>query len=80
MEKYGAYLITMYYAFHMLTKGFLTVDEFRQFFEEMNTKYGYEEGRILYQSKLDIFLNQSVYGDTKGGADHGNQDNTAEKD
>ena len=42
--------------------GILKPDEFRRFFEGMHRKYGSEEVRILYQSKLDIFLSQSVNG------------------
>ena len=56
------YMVTMDIAFKMLTRGFLTPDEFRRFFAEMQQKYGCEEVRILHQSKLDIFLEQSVNG------------------
>jgi hypothetical protein len=55
-------MITMDMAFQMLTRGVLSADEFRRFFAEMELKYGCEEVRILYQSKLDIFLEQSVNG------------------
>ena len=56
------YMVTMDMAFQMLTRGVLSADEFRRFFAEMQQKYGCEEVRILYQSKLDIFLEQSVNG------------------
>ena len=52
-------------AFKLLTDGLLTVDEFCGFLDEMNEKYDSEEVRVLYQSKLDIYLEQSVNGDTK---------------
>ena len=60
------YLVTMHFAFQMLSDGHLTVDEFKRFFDEMHHKYGCENVRRLYQSKLDIYLDQSVNGDTKG--------------
>ena len=56
------YMVTMDMAFGLLARGVLTADEFRRFFAEMQQKYGCEEVRILYQSKLDIFLEQSVNG------------------
>ena len=56
------YMVTMDMAFQMLTRGVLSADEFSRFFDEMEQKYGCEEVRILYQSKLDIFLEQSVNG------------------
>ena len=56
------YMVTMDMAFRMLMRGILTPDEFRRFFDGMHRKYGSEEVRILYQSKLDIFLSQSVNG------------------
>ena len=56
------YMVTMDMAFRMLTRGVLSADEFSRFFDEMEQKYGCEEVRILYQSKLDIFLEQSVNG------------------
>jgi hypothetical protein len=55
-------MVTMDMAFQMLTRGVLSADEFRRFFAEMEQKYDCEEVRILYQSKLDIFLEQSVNG------------------
>lgn len=60
------FLITMDFAFRMLQDGTLTVDEYKKFFDEMNQKYSCEDVRILYQSKLDIYLDQSVNSDTKG--------------
>jgi len=56
------YMVTMDMAFRMFTRGVLSADEFRRFFDELELKYGCEEVRILYQSKLDIFLQQSVNG------------------
>ena len=56
------YMVTMDMAFQMLTRGVLSADEFSRFFAEIQQKYGCEEVRILYQSKLDIFLKQSVNG------------------
>lgn len=56
------YMVTMDMAFRMLMRGILTPGEFRIFFAKMHEKYGCEEVRILYQSKLDIFLDQSVNG------------------
>ncbi|MBR3375610.1 MAG: hypothetical protein IKG71_07430 [Firmicutes bacterium] len=56
------FMVTMDMAFQMLTRGVLSADEFSRFFDEMEQKYGCEEVRILYQSKLDIFLEQSVNG------------------
>lgn len=56
------YMVTMDMAFRMMMRGILKPDEFRRFFEGMHRKYGSEEVRILYQSKLDIFLSQSVNG------------------
>ena len=56
------YMVTMDMAFGMLKRGVLSADEFRRFFAEMEQKYCCEEVRILYQSKLDIFLDQSVNG------------------
>ena len=60
------FLITMDFAFQMLQDGILTVNEYKKFFNEMSMKYNCEDVRILYQSKLDIYINQSVNGDTKG--------------
>ena len=62
MSKDITYMFTMDMAFRMLMRGVLTPGEFRSFFARMHQKYGCEEVRILYQSKLDIFLNQSVNG------------------
>ena len=56
------YMVTMDMAFSMLKRGVLSADEFRRYFAGMKQKYGCEEVRILYQSKLDIFLDQSVNG------------------
>ena len=56
------YMVTMGMEFRMLMRGILTPDEFLRFFDGMHRKYGCEEVRILYQSKLDIFLSQSVNG------------------
>lgn len=67
MDYNITFLITMDFAFQMLQDGILTVDEYKKFFGEMSTKYNCEDVRILYQSKLDIYLDQSVNGDTKGG-------------
>lgn len=56
------YMVTMDMAFRMLMRGVLTSGEFLSFFAKMHQKYGCEEVRILYRSKLDIFLEQSVNG------------------
>lgn len=60
------FLITIDIAFKMLEEGTLTLTEFRRFFDEMHQKYKCENVRRLYQSKLDIYLVQSVNVDTKG--------------
>ena len=56
------YMVTMDMAFRMLMRGILTPGEFRSYFAKMHQKYGCEKVRTLYQSKLDIFLEQSVNG------------------
>ena len=66
------FLVTMDYAFQMLQDGILTVDEYKRFFCEMSQKYKCEDVRILYQSKLDIYIDQSVNGDTKGAMKNAN--------
>ena len=58
-------LVTLDIGFKMLENGTLAVDEFRRFFDEMTQKYDSEEVRVLYQSKLDMYLEKSVNGDTK---------------
>ena len=60
------YLVTMNFAYQMLSDGVVKVEEFKRFFDEMHQKYKCENVRRLYQSKLDIHLDQSVNGDTKG--------------
>lgn len=65
-------LVTLDIAFKMLVDSKLTVDEFRRYFDEMTRKYDSEEVRVLYQSKLDIYLEQSVNGDTKKETENGN--------
>ncbi len=65
-------LITLDIAFKMLNDGKLTYDEFLRYFDEMSRNYDSEEVRILYQSKLDIYLEQSVNGDTKKETENGN--------
>ena len=62
LSKEIAYMVTMDMAFRMLMCGILSPDEFRRYIDEMERKCACEEVRILYQSKLDIFLNQSVNG------------------
>ena len=65
------FVITMDLAFKLLTDGLLAADEYRRFLDEMNEKYDSEEVRVLYQSKLDIYLEQSVNVDTKGARNCG---------
>lgn len=66
-------LVTLDIAFKMLIDGKLTVDEFRRYFEEMTRKYDSEEVRVLYQSKLDMYLVQSVNDDTKKETEGGDK-------
>ena len=60
------FLITMDLAFKLLEDGVLTLDEFRRYLDEMSEKYNSEDVRAMYQSKLDIYLEQSVNTDAKG--------------
>ena len=57
------FLVTMDNAFKLLKEGSLSVDEFRKFFDEMSQKYESEDVRILYQSKLDLYLDQIAEND-----------------
>ena len=65
------FVITMDIAFKMLRDGVLTLEEFRRYFDEMSRKYDTEEVRILYQTKLDNYLEESANSDTKGALANG---------
>lgn len=56
------FLVTMDIAFKLLKRGILTVDEYRKFFDEMCQKYDSEDVRIIYQNKLDIYIEQNANG------------------
>lgn len=60
------FLITMNYAYEHLEKGVLKPQEYEQFLDKMYAKYKDEETRLLYQNKLDIYLNKSVNVPVKG--------------
>lgn len=60
------FILTMDFAFDILEKGIIDADEYRNFLEVISTKYGHDDLRILYQIKLDIYLDKSVNTSTKG--------------
>lgn len=51
------YIITMDLAVKLLCKGIITPEEYMAFLQSMTTKYGQNNLKILYQIKLDMFLN-----------------------
>ena len=51
------YIITMDLAVKLLCKGIITPEEYMAFLQAMTTKYGQNSLKILYQIKLDMFLN-----------------------
>ena len=51
------FIITMDLAVKFLYKGVITPKEYKIFLHEMTKKYGQNNLQILYQIKLDMFLN-----------------------
>ena len=54
-----AFIITMDIVYKQLEKGVVSIDEYQKFLNEMSHKFNYENTRILYQSKLDIYRRKS---------------------
>lgn len=65
-DSYLVFILTMDFALDILEKGIIDADEYRRFLEVISTKYGHDNLRILYQTKLDIYLDKSVNTSAKG--------------
>lgn len=53
------FIVTMDIAYKHLEKGVISINEYQKFLEQMADKYKDENTRILYQSKLAIYQDQS---------------------
>lgn len=60
------FIVTMDLAFDILQKGIISAAEFKDFLEKMTQKYDQNNLGILYQTKLDIYLDKRVNTNRKG--------------
>lgn len=60
------FIVTMDLAFDILQKDIISAAEFKDFLEKMTQKYDQNNLGILYQTKLDIYLDKRVNTNRKG--------------
>lgn len=60
------FIVTMDLSFDILQKGIISAAEFKDFLEKMTLKYDQNNFGILYQTKLDIYLDKRVNTNEKG--------------
>ena len=60
------FIVTMDLAFDILQKDIISAAEYKDFLEKMTQKYDQNNLGILYQTKLDIYLDKRVNTNRKG--------------